>query len=395
MTDTKPFPPDPDKREISFRALRVTQPIGDLYIAVISSKELGIIANFDVRRVLQEERDVERYLGIQRELNPQRVTELEKYVNFADATFPTSIIIAIEDEYAEYIEQSESIVVRNYRVGEKGPSTAIRQIARVIDGQHRIAGLFQYKGNSFALPVTIFIGSDISDQAYVFATVNLEQTKVSKSLAYDLFALAKTRSPQRTCHNVAVALDSDEQSPFHKRIKRLGVATPGRIGEMITQATFVENVLQYISKDPKSDRDALLRGDKLSKVSERDSRRYIFRNMFLDNRDLDITAVVNNFFDAVRKRWPEGWTSRERGLILNRTNGFRALMRVLRPLYLKLGVPGDVVATRRFLAELGNVKVEHAHFNVDNYPPGSSGESALRIDLVNWLGLTEIERTLA
>jgi DGQHR domain-containing protein len=395
VTETKPFPPDPDKREIRFRALRVTQPIGDLYTAVISFGELGLISNFDVRRVLQEDRDVERYLGIQRQLNPHRVTELEKYVNFADATFPTSIIIAIDDEYAEYIEESETIVVRNYRVGEKIPSTAIRQIARVIDGQHRIAGLFKYKGNSFALPVTIFIGSDISDQAYVFATVNLEQTKVSRSLAYDLFALAKTRSPQRTCHNIAVALDSDDQSPFHKRIKRLGVATPGRITEMITQAAFVENLLQYISKDPKSDRDVLLRGEKLSKVDVKESRRYIFRNMFLDNKDLKITAIVNNFFDAVRKRWPEGWVSRERGVILNRTNGFRALMRVLRPLYLKLGVPGDVVATQRFLTEFRKVKVDHNHFNIDNYPPGTSGESALRIDLVNWLGLSEIDRNLA
>jgi len=392
MTDTKPFPPDPDKREIRFRALRVTQPIGDLYTAVIASGELGIIANFDVRRVLQEDRDVERYLGIQRPFNPQRVIELEKYVNFADATFPTSLIIAIDDEYAEYIEKSETMVVRNYRVGEKTPSTAIRQIARVIDGQHRIAGLFQYKGKSFALPVTIFIGSDISDQAYVFATVNLEQTKVSKSLAYDLFALAKTRSPQRTCHNIAVALDSDEKGPFYKRIKRLGVATPGRIGEMITQATFVENLLQYISKDPKSDRDALLRGEKLTKASDQDSKRYIFRNMFLGSRDLESTDVVNNFFDAVRKRWPEGWKSRERGLILNRTNGFRALMKVLRPLYLKLGVPGDVIATQRFLAELRKTNVEYTHFNIDNYPPGSSGESALRIDFVNWLGLSELER---
>jgi hypothetical protein len=114
--------------------------------------------------------------------------------------------------------------------------------------------------------------------------------------------------------------------------------------------------------------------------------------MFLDKRDLEIAATVNNFFDAVRKRWPEGWISRERGLILNRTNGFRALMRVLRPLYLKLGVPGDVIATQRFLTELRKVKVDYNHFNIDNYPPGTSGESALRIDFVNWLGLSEIDR---
>jgi DGQHR domain-containing protein len=107
----------------------------------------------------------------------------------------------------------------------------------------------------FGLSVTIFIGSDIADQAYIFSTVNLEQTKVSKSIVYDLFELAKTRSPQKTAHNIAVALDRDERGPFYQRIKRLGFATVDRKFETITQATFVENLLPLISPDPKEDRD--------------------------------------------------------------------------------------------------------------------------------------------
>jgi DGQHR domain-containing protein len=205
----------------------------------------------------------------------------------------------------------------------------------VIDGQHRIAGLYEFKSPSFEMPVTVFIGSDLADQAYVFATVNLEQTKVSKSLAYDLFALAKTRSPQRTCHNIAVVLDSDEKSPFYKRIKRLGVATPGRIGETITQATFVESLLPYISRQPKEDRDLLLKGGKLPRLSQTEKQQLIFRDFFLDERDLDIADVIFNYFSAISERWHEGWIGSERGIILNRASGFRALMKVLRPLYLK------------------------------------------------------------
>jgi DGQHR domain-containing protein len=383
---------DPDKRELVFRAFKASQPIGDLYVAVIPSGDLGLIANFDVRRVLQEERDVERYLGIQRPLNRQRVTELERYVNFSDATFPTSIIIAIDDDYAEYDDAASTLTIRNFKTGDGAPTTNIRRIARVIDGQHRIAGLFKFTGASFEVPVTVFIGSDISDQAYVFATVNLEQTKVSKSLAYDLFALAKTRSPQRTCHNIAVVLDTDERSPFFKRIKRLGVSTPGRLGEMITRATFVENLMAYISGDPKVDRDALLSGERLPRADKEELYKHIFRNMFIGDQDLDIADVVFNYFEAVRQRWPEGWSSRERGLILNRANGFRALIKVLRPLYLSLGVPGDVIPMRRFLGELRKIGVEHTHFNTENYPPGSSGESALRDDFLQWLGLAPVGR---
>jgi DGQHR domain-containing protein len=204
--------------------------------------------------------------------------------------------LAIEDEYAAYDPKKMLLTVRNCREGEDRPSTNIRRIARVIDGQHRIEGLYSFKGETFEVPVTIFVGSDISDQAYVFATVNLEQTKVNKSLAYDLYELAKTRGPEKTCHNIAVALDSDKESPFYKRIKRLGVATAGRTGEKITQAQFVQNLLPYISKDPKKDRDALLNNQRLEKIDLKNSKRLIFRNMFIDARDLDITQIIFNYF---------------------------------------------------------------------------------------------------
>jgi hypothetical protein len=56
---------------------------------------------------LQEERDVERYLGIQRPLNDKRVKELESYVNYLDATFPTAVILAVDAEYAEFDESTQ------------------------------------------------------------------------------------------------------------------------------------------------------------------------------------------------------------------------------------------------------------------------------------------------
>ena len=82
---------------------------------------------------------------------------------------------------------------------------------------------------------------DIQDQAMVFATINLKQTKVNKSLAFDLYEFTKTRSPQRTCHDIARFLNYKKKSPFESRIKMLGV---GRWPtETITQATFVDRVV--------------------------------------------------------------------------------------------------------------------------------------------------------
>src|SRR6266576_4086070 len=163
---------DPDKITLKIDALKVSQPIGDFFVASIDHKTLGKISYFDVRRVLRDSRDVERYLGIQRPLSEKRVSDLSAFVNYLDATFPSSIILSIDDEYAEYDEKAKQLFIRNHKADETTPSIAISEVARVLDGQHRIAGLENFKGKTFGLSVTIFIGSDIADQAYIFSTVN-------------------------------------------------------------------------------------------------------------------------------------------------------------------------------------------------------------------------------
>jgi DGQHR domain-containing protein len=372
-------PADPDKIEVSFRCLKAIQPIGDLYLASVPYRDLVKITHFDVRRVIQSERDVERYLGIQRPLGKQRLADIEDYVNYLDATFPTSVIIAInEPDYVSYDTRSGKMTVRNYREGENLPSIPIRMVARVIDGQHRIAGLEAFSGNSFDMPVTIFVGADIADQAHVFSTVNLEQTKVHKNLVYDLYELARTRSPQKTAHNIAVTLDRDENGPLYHRIKRLGGATEGRVFEPISQATFVEGLMDHITDDPKGDRDLQLRGERPLPAKGDEVFRFVFRNMFLDNKDIDILTVVNNYFAAVRDRWPDAWCDRGRGAVLNRTNGVRALLRFLRNAYLKVGVPGDVMTTTKFFDRVFKpITLQDSDFIVENFPPGTSGEAKL------------------
>lgn len=366
-----------DHISIVFPCIRLKQPIGEFYIARMSYTDLCKIAHFDVRRVIQEKRDVERYLGIQRPLNPRRVKDLEKYVNTFDATFPTSIIIAVEAVCAEFNEDRGTMSLSNY-VGDEGEKPIyFRYIARVIDGQHRIAGLYEFSGEGFDLSITIFVAIDIADQAHIFSTVNLEQTKVNRSLAYDLFALAKSRSPQKTCHNVAIALDQDESGPFYKRIKRLGVATEGRFTETITQATFVRGLLGYISKDPMMDRDTLIRGKKLTKPNPDELEELPFRNWFIDEEDIKIAEIIWNFFDAVRKKWSTAWNAMDRGLMLNRTNGFRACMRLLRPVYLHCARPGEMVSSDQFLKVLARCKLRDQDFTTERFQPGTSGEAEL------------------
>jgi DGQHR domain-containing protein len=387
-----PLPVDEKTVVHSFPAIKIRQPIGDIYVCTIDYVTLQKITYFDVRRVLRETRDIERYLGIQRPVNEQRIELLKSYVNYIDATFPSSIILAVDSEYANFDEKKNVIQLSNTKTGEKLPDTAIRNLCRVIDGQHRIAGLEGFHGEKFDVPVSLFIGSDISDQAYIFATVNLEQTKVNKSLAYDLYELAKSRSPEKTCHNIAVVLDRDEKSPFFHRIKRLGTATSGRHGatETIGQATFVQALLSYVSTDPKGDRDALLRGKTLPKPTESELQKQVFRGLFVDGDDVRIGRVIEQYFLAVADRWPTAWNNFGLGNILNKTNGFRALMKVFRKAYLYNGSPGQYVEKVKFLELFKRVKERDSYFTTQNFKPGSSGEADLRKFLESSMGLDEI-----
>jgi len=358
---------------VTFNCIQVTQPIGTFYIGAVDSTDLVDISYADVRRI--SERDVELYLGIQRPLSPARVKELAQYVSNIDASFPTSIILAVSSADAEFDSHTNLMKIRK----DDG-------VAKIIDGQHRIAGLEKYRGAAFQLNVTIFVDMDLEDQAMVFATINLKQTKVSKSLAYDLYEFAEARSPQKTCHNVAKLLNNRNSSPLKNKIKILGVAT-GKPEESITQATFVDRLMPYISKDPMGDRDIIKRRGVPERGSDLLKERRIFRNLFLDDKDAEIAKIVWNYFKSVEQKWPSAWATRQRGLILNRTTGFGALMRFLRNCYVSFGRPGKVPTSSEFYLIFKGMQLTDQDFNPYRYVPGSEGEGQLFADLVRMSGL--------
>ena len=353
-------------QKISIPCLESTQPIGTFYIGVMEAEDLIRIAYADVRRL--ERRDVEAYLGIERPLSAKRVDELRSYVNTIDATFPTGVILAIESENAEYKSGTMQIA-------------ADEGVAKIIDGQHRIAGLEGF-GETFQLNVVIFVDMDIEDQAMVFATINLAQTKVSKSLVYDLYDYTKSRSPTKTCHNIARLLNSKEGSPFYRRIKILGTAT--RPHQPLTQAAFVEALLTPISGDPQTalrERDRIKRKKQLERAPASETKR-VLRNMFIDEKDAEIARLLWNYFDAVRQRWTQAWSRVDKtGNMLPRTNGFRAFMRFFPSVYLSVDRPGAVTPTSEFLEIFKKIDLEDTDFNTEAYPPGASGETRLHRDL--------------
>ncbi len=367
------------KPEITIKCLKVVQPIGEFFIANMNHLDVINISYSDVRRIEDAESEFESYLGIQRELSSKRVGEISKYVKTIDACFPTSVILAIPEECIEYDEKESTITIKEFISDDDRESIPFDKIAKILDGQHRLAGLENLDEKvTFDINVSIFIGADIADQATIFSSVNLAQTKVNKSLSYDLYDLAKKRSPQRTAHKIVVALNNEDGSPFHLKIKRLGTSTRTGGKETLTQATFINMLLNFVSSDPIADRDALYRAKKLSKIENPLKSRTIFRNFFIDGKDLEIAKIIWNYFLAIEKKWPEAWDDTTNvGSILSRTNGFKAFMRLLRDIYISMGDPDKVPKVSEFSKYVDKIVLKSEEFTTANFKPGSSGESHL------------------
>lgn len=379
-----------DPKSISFSVMRVRQPIGDFYIGSVNAKDIYDISLFDIRKLVHKD-GIDNYLGIQREVSPKRLKEIRSYVKNPDATFPTAVVLAVPQDCAEIEpigvqDETDPIFFRMTLSNRPdaddldGEPVLYRQIARVIDGQHRIAGLENYNGTDFEVNVAIFVGLDLANQASIFSTVNLAQTKVNKSLVYDLLALSEAHSPELFCHNITVSLDELDVSPFHERIKRLGKATEGRFNESLSQATVVEGLLRHICRN----RDQVLDDRQIAKThgkwklpNAEEADRLVLRWFFVKERDEDVVLLMLNYFSAVAQRWPDAWHWSGNGRILNKTNGFRGLCRFFAPAYRYFAKPGDMVSQKQFFSLFEKVRLTDSDFNRERFLPGTSGETEL------------------
>lgn len=394
---------------IEVPCIQVTQPVGTFYVAAINYKELLDISYADVRRLENNSTELETYIGIQRLLSPSRAKEIANYVQLVDATFPTGIIVQIDEFVTEINQNNEKEVVTH--VTDDGKENRLKNVvydadrkilkirknenvARVLDGQHRLAGLRQsaleqIEGKIFELNVTIFVDMDIEDQAIVFATINKSHAKVNKSLVADLFEYTKTRSPQKTAHNIARALDQKENSPFFSKINILGQAQDEN--ETITQATFVDALLKYISGNnlrAMRDRDLYKRGNKPERATGAEDQKLFFRNLFIDEKDAEIAQILWNYFAAVRDKWPSAWNDHRPGVVLNRSTGFIALMKFLKPAYLSFNKNGQVVTKDEFQSIFSRINLTDDQFNREKYLPGTAGQSLLYKNLLEQSELT-------
>lgn len=291
--------------------IEIEQPIGNFYLTKLRADILSNIVN-----VIPRSKDNDK--AIQREESKKRIQEIAEYCSDPDATFPTPIIISIYD--STKIIKKEHFFEINSDDNEK--------IGEVIDGQHRLRGIQKSEyATEFELPVVLMFNLTEEEKAYVFSIINSKQTKVSSSLIYDLFSLSQHRSPMKTAHEIARALNRNPKSPFYKRLKMLGKKIEGEDKATLSQGTFVKYLVELISKHP--DRDY-----RLSKTNQNLSAddSLPFRNYFIQDRDDVILKILTNLFMALKDVFPLHWENPNDN-ILWKTTGYIAIIKSFPKLY--------------------------------------------------------------
>lgn len=291
--------------------IEVEQPIGVFYITKLRANILAELVDVMPRSASNPD-------AIQRESSQNRISEISKYCSDPDATFPTPIIISI---------YSEANVIQNKYTFEFNPLSE-EKIGEVIDGQHRLRGIKESDfADRFELPIILMFNLTEEEKAYVFSIINSKQTKVSASLIYDLFALSKHRSPQKTAHEIARALNSNESSPFFDRLKMLGKRVEGQENAILSQGTFVKYLIELLSKDPDEDY-------RRSKRSEPfiESNSLPLRSYFIEGNDDVILKIFLNLFRALKDTFPEYWQTPTEN-ILWKTTGYIAIAKAFNTLY--------------------------------------------------------------
>lgn len=329
--------------QIRLPAIKIEQPIGIFYAISISSEILSKVS-FSSRAQYSVKNGSDGLFsfmkGNQRELDEKRSRLIGKYIDSVESTFPNSIILGANfDQDGNLIEDSNI----RWRIEEENghytlviPSDELK-IATIIDGQHRLSGFEFSERKSMDLLCSVFIDLPAPYQAYIFATININQKKVDKSLAYDLFGFRVDDEPKELWSPEKLAVFITRKlnklsRPLENKI-RLGapsdIDTENSDRPLVSLSTIVDGIMKLITGNPKLDRDELLnyknKNGRKSLVSGGTTRP--LRQFYISSQDELIENVIFRFFDIMDSTV---WTKQNKNSYLLKTIGFQAQFDFLR-----------------------------------------------------------------
>lgn len=360
---------------IRINCFEINQPIGSFYVGFIDYKELLRLADVNER---EYNSDLEKYMGIQRKVDEKRLKDIRQFILSSDSTFPTSIVLNItsDDIIENYNEKNHSILIKDNKV-----------VFNILDGQHRLYSFVNsnFEGH-FELPITIIIDADLETQAHIFTKINLNQTKVNKSLTYDLFEYAKANTPYKIAHNITQTLNFTE-GPFYKKVKMLGKSDENFKEQFISQAALVDRIVVFLSEKPMKDTDLIKKHgfNKYSKIIDK-SKKAVFQEEYLASKFDHLTQIFYDYFKLINDKWPQAWGNKS--YILSKTTGIDAFLKALKKyLQINLNNKNEIVKYENLKTLIDRITIKQEQFKNEYYSAGGVGQSTLYKDIINCWGI--------
>ena len=332
---------------LSVPAIKVSQPLGDFFVVSLDAITLQKVTFLDPTRIVSVDTQTfwYRLLGAQRSSSDKRARQIAKYIDTVEAAFPNSIILAANyinnGELQEDEEKRWKVEEFNHKIYKLLIPTS-DPMASVVDGQHRLLGFTHAspQRRSMELLCAVYMDLPHAYQAYLFATININQRKVNKSLAYEQFGYnlddeeSESWAPDKLAVFFTRKLNLDPQSPFYQHIRIAPInaetlfTTNDPADWKVSTACVVEGIARLLSRNPKKDRDILHKKPanlRTRSVLAQDSMP--LRKLYLENQDGQIYEIITSYFSAVKT---ELWDVADAKSYIKKTVGVQALFDVLR-----------------------------------------------------------------
>lgn len=288
----------------------------------------------------------------QRRVDDKRVDAIKRYIRTSildeyyghavGVLFPTSLLLAAT--YDEMLPE-EGMVTLTDMLSQDGKFF-------IVDGQHRLYSMMSlyedvatslqlsFFGDSeneiiikgylerYRFNCTILLNYDLWEQARVFADVNFNQRKVSRSLYYSIYGMWYSDNPKELrnnyifiAHHLVNFLNSSPDSPLKGMVKMLGNGDG-----LVSQSFLADSLIMHIQ----SPRGIWYVDSMLDKTEG--NYRYMAKEL------ITFLTVIRNLFPS---QWPVNGRHRS---ILMKTTGIGALMRLMGYIH-KNFLDDDVIAS--------------------------------------------------
>ena len=285
----------------------------------------------------------ENYEYYQRRIDSSRLLQIESFIRQCilseklgysiTALFPTSLILAVNEDDGNEVKRSEDLC-----------QVELRDNIFIVDGQHRMMAMKSLYEKlrkqislseddqiilnylqSYKFNCVLLVNYDLWEQGQVFVNVNFKQKPVNKSLYYEVFGSQYNEDPKMgkqnhifLAHSLTKVLNDNEKSPYFGKIKMLGTGNG-----YISQAFFVESLIRQFS---------------LNGIWS------IYKESRSSDSDVKYMAVeLLSYFAAEKAAFSEYWPKADdnKGRVICKTTGTGAFVRLMSDM--RKAAPNEVI----------------------------------------------------